>query len=94
MVYAEFGGQTECIMGNWKIENVPIYDCIFGFGISSLNNSKRFFHANSQENISCSNCLIKTSEIERSSVFDWPYFLCELDFVRSFLAIEVSIEFD
>ena len=22
MVYAEFGGQTECIMGNWKIENV------------------------------------------------------------------------
>ena len=23
MVYAEFGGQTECIMGNWKIENVP-----------------------------------------------------------------------
>ena len=21
MVYAEFGGQTECIMGNWKIEN-------------------------------------------------------------------------
>ena len=45
MVYAEFGGQTECIMGNWKIENVPIYDCIFGFGISSLNNSKRFFPA-------------------------------------------------
>ena len=21
MVYAEFWGQTECIMGNWKIEN-------------------------------------------------------------------------
>ena len=21
MVYAEFGGQTESIMGNWKIEN-------------------------------------------------------------------------
>ena len=21
MVYAEFGGQTECIVGNWKIEN-------------------------------------------------------------------------
>ena len=21
MVYAEFEGQTECIMGNWKIEN-------------------------------------------------------------------------
>ena len=21
MVYAEFGGQTECIMGNWKIGN-------------------------------------------------------------------------
>ena len=21
MVYAEFGEQTECIMGNWKIEN-------------------------------------------------------------------------
>ena len=24
MVYAEFGGQTECIMGNWKIENETI----------------------------------------------------------------------
>ena len=22
MVYAEFGGQAECIMGNWKIENI------------------------------------------------------------------------
>ena len=22
MVYAKFGGQTECIMGNWKIENI------------------------------------------------------------------------
>ena len=21
MVYAKFGGQTECIMGNWKMEN-------------------------------------------------------------------------
>ena len=21
MVYAKFGGKTECIMGNWKIEN-------------------------------------------------------------------------
>ena len=21
MVYAKFGGQTGCIMGNWKIEN-------------------------------------------------------------------------
>ena len=21
MVYADFGGQTECINGNWKIEN-------------------------------------------------------------------------
>ena len=25
MVYAEFGGQTECIMGNWKIENLNEY---------------------------------------------------------------------
>ena len=23
MVYAKFGGQTECMMGNWKIENSP-----------------------------------------------------------------------
>ena len=23
IVYAKLGGQTECIMGNWKIENVP-----------------------------------------------------------------------
>ena len=25
MVYAEFRGQTECIMGNWKIENTPSF---------------------------------------------------------------------
>ena len=25
MVYAEFGGQTECIMGNWKIENLTYH---------------------------------------------------------------------
>ena len=25
MVYAEFGGQTECIMGNSKIENLGSY---------------------------------------------------------------------
>ena len=24
MVYAKFGGQTECIMGNWKIENYRV----------------------------------------------------------------------
>ena len=24
MVYAKFGGQTECIMGNWKIENCKV----------------------------------------------------------------------
>ena len=24
MVYAEFGGQTECIMGNWKIVNTDV----------------------------------------------------------------------
>ena len=25
MVYVKFGGQTECIMGNWKIENRRIH---------------------------------------------------------------------
>ena len=26
MVYTEFGGQTECIVGNWKIENMTSCD--------------------------------------------------------------------
>ena len=30
MVYAEFGGQTECIMGNWKIENFQNKVEVFG----------------------------------------------------------------
>ena len=30
MVYAEFGGQTECIMGNWKIENGPLDSTLDG----------------------------------------------------------------
>ena len=28
MVYAEFGGQTECIMGNWKIENLLFWEIL------------------------------------------------------------------
>ena len=39
MVYAEFGGQTECIismMGNWKIENRDVlHDAMFDAGIFS-----------------------------------------------------------
>ena len=32
MVYAEFGGQTECIMGNSKIENVNYYlNFLYGY---------------------------------------------------------------
>ena len=39
MVYAEFGGQTECIMGNWKIENIIInFHLVFQFDrINSLS---------------------------------------------------------
>ena len=28
MVYAKFGGQTECIMGNWKIENGTVLSVV------------------------------------------------------------------
>ena len=31
MVYAKFGGQTECIMGNWKIENTDTFWIILRF---------------------------------------------------------------
>ena len=44
MVHAEFGGQTDWIMGNWKIENLQIADVawietfniVFHFSISSF----------------------------------------------------------
>ena len=40
MVYAEFGGQTECIMGNWKIENTSYGDaCVPPF--NSVANKAR-----------------------------------------------------
>ena len=33
MVYAKFGGQTECIMGNWKIENMAsVRECVMNVG--------------------------------------------------------------
>ena len=46
MVYAKLGGQTECIMGNWKIENdvkfyfylVAVMVGITGLTISLLHN--------------------------------------------------------
>ena len=36
MVYAEFGGQTECIMGNWKIENLEFEWTIISVLLTSL----------------------------------------------------------
>ena len=52
MVYAEFGGQTECIMGNWKIENrilcqIPMSyksNSSFISKVTLLKNFKAFFH--------------------------------------------------
>ena len=44
MVYAKFGGQTECIMGNWKIENRLSYWLVQYIGALvclSLNFSQR-----------------------------------------------------
>ena len=50
MVYAEFGGQTECIMGNWKIENVEFISIVSG----SLEDRGLFRSANIlQLNSSC-----------------------------------------
>ena len=43
MVYAEFGGQTECIMGNWKIENVPDHPSFESVFFSFLFFSFLFF---------------------------------------------------
>ena len=33
MVYADFGGQTECIMGNWKMENCSFVCLIVSYDI-------------------------------------------------------------
>ena len=48
MVYAKSGGQTECIMGNWKIENGqttvnpigPVSSCN---NLSNLSQTSAFF---------------------------------------------------
>ena len=37
MVYAEFGAQTECIMGKWKIENG--HTAYFGIIVFQNNNN-------------------------------------------------------
>ena len=36
MVYAKFGGQTECIMGNWKIENIEKISICLNRGCEEL----------------------------------------------------------
>ena len=36
MVYAEFGGQTECIMGNSKIENIKFMKWALNMGYSTF----------------------------------------------------------
>ena len=45
MVYAEFGGQTECIMGNWKIENDPTLATLYSnvFAIIHRLKANRIF---------------------------------------------------
>ena len=37
MVYAKFGGQTECIMGNWKIENASQLSREWSIGQFKIN---------------------------------------------------------
>ena len=41
MVYAKFGGQTECIMGNWKIENRGRVSFIIGKTVPIFRRPKR-----------------------------------------------------
>ena len=43
MVYAEVGGQTECIRGNWKIENTKTFLVLVSL---RLNNGKILFNVN------------------------------------------------
>ena len=38
MVYAKFGGQTECIMGNWKIENTYLLNALVGRVVKKISN--------------------------------------------------------
>ena len=40
MVYAKFGGQTECIMGNSKIENVETSENWVDISISTRKTDK------------------------------------------------------
>ena len=48
MVYAEFGGQTECIMGNWKLENkallllIRVKHFLYRLGLSTVSKLVRF----------------------------------------------------
>ena len=52
MVYAEFGGQTECIMGNWKIENgiFPFLYLSVSFWSNYVNKSDVSASKNSSRN--------------------------------------------
>ena len=59
MVYAEFEGQTECIMGNWKIENIrpwyseqfPVF--LFFFDDSDVEIHRGYFYLRTKSR-SCS----------------------------------------
>ena len=38
MVYAKFGGQTECLMGNSKIENTYLLNALVGRVMKKISN--------------------------------------------------------
>ena len=45
MVYAKFGGQTECIMGNWKIENCCKYKLYWSVNVPAKHYKREALHA-------------------------------------------------
>ena len=62
MVYAKFGGQTECIMGNWKIEN-----CII-----TRPKAIEHFHSRRQQPYKCmeeKECSYMRREINHHNIF-------------------------
>ena len=67
MVYAEFGGQTECIMGNWKIENIILFTSIILMAIACLVIDQTKFSSNY-----CKKKKISIRSLQFKSWATWP----------------------
>ena len=76
IVYAKFGGQTKCIMGNSKIENAPIGKKISTLGTLSRVKYSQHSHWESRNPIVLSPLDSSSERVKLIIIIKTDFFIC------------------